>query len=619
MARRRSGFAGRPRGRGRRRRHRTAQVAVQERVAPAGPVEIPAVLTVGDLSELIATSPVETIKLLMRRGLMLTVNDPVDFGNAAAIAAELGVKVLRPEEREESVAGTEVGVDNSLTEAAARPRPPVIAVLGHVDHGKTTLLDSIRGSAVVATEAGGITQSIGAYQVRRDGQTLTFIDTPGHEAFTTMRARGAQVTDIVVLVVAADDGLMPQTLEAIDHARAAGVPIVVAINKIDIPAADAERVRRELAERDLLVESWGGDVVAVEVSALRGDGVQELLESLQLVAEVLELKADPDRPGLGACIEAHIDSSRGPLASIILRTGTARLGDDIVVGRQRGRIRDMVDGFGEHVEEAGPSAAIEIMGLSGLPVPGDQLEVVENERAARKLVEERQRAAQREGGGSQAATMAEVMRRLNAGDAEELLLVIKTATQGSIDAVRRSAEQVSDQEVQINLLRAATGSVNEGDVMLAMASGAIIMAFEAGVEAGAARQAAIHGVDIRRYNVIYNLIDDISTAARGLLAPIERDVVLGHALVQAIFPAGRRDKAAGVRVTDGQLTRSAQVRVMRDGEVVHSGSVSSLRRFRDDVRELANGFEGGVGLEGYNDFVEGDILEAFEVQFEARS
>jgi len=591
---------------------------VEERQVPTEPIEIPAVLTVGELAEKIGTDPVETIKLLMRRGLMMTVNDPVDFANAAAVAGSIGVKVLRPQEEEESIAGDNVGAEEVVEEDPdAELRPPIITVLGHVDHGKTTLLDSIRGSAVVDTEAGGITQSIGAYQVDKDGQKLTFIDTPGHEAFTMMRARGAQVTDIVILVVAADDGIMPQTDEAINHAQAAGVPMVIAINKSDLPGADPERVKRELSERSILVESWGGDVVSVEVSALKGDGIDDLLENLTLLAEVQDLKANPNTPGVGVCLEAHIDPSKGSLATILVRSGTIKLGDQIVVDKSRGRVKGLVDGYGNAVKSAGPSAVVEVMGLSSVPDPGIRVDVVANEKTARQIVEKRERA-DRGGDGRSLATLSEVMRRLNAGDAEELSAIIKTGTQGSIDALRRSAEQVSDDEVQINLIHAATGPVNESDVMLAAASGAIIMAFETGTQAGAEKQAGIHGVDIRQYNIIYNLVDDLRSAGRGLLAPIENEVILGHAVVQAIFPAGRRYRVAGVRVLDGEIPRQSSIRIKRNDEAVYTGQIASLRHFKDDVRELAAGLEGGVGVEGFIDFQEGDILEVFEIQLETR-
>jgi len=618
MARRRSGFAGRPRGRGRRRVRLGASAAVEESQIPTEPIEIPAVLTVAELAEKIGTDPVETIKLLMRRGLMMTVNDPVDFANAAAVAGSIGVKVLRPQEKEDSIAGDNVGVEEVVEEDPdAELRPPVITVLGHVDHGKTTLLDSIRGSAVVDTEVGGITQSIGAYQVDKDGQKLTFIDTPGHEAFTMMRARGAQVTDIVILVVAADDGIMPQTDEAINHAQAAEVPMVIAINKSDLPGADPERVKRELSERSILVESWGGDVVSVEVSALKGEGIDDLLENLTLLAEVQELKANPNTPGIGVCLEAHVDPSKGALATILVRSGTIKLGDQIVVDKSRGRVKGLVDGYGNAVKSAGPSAVVEVMGLSSVPDPGIRLDVVVNEKTARQIVEKRERA-DRGGDGRSLATLSEVMRRLNAGDAEELSVIIKTGTQGSIDALRRSAEQISDDEVQINLIHAATGPVNESDVMLAAASGAIIMAFETGTQAGAEKQAGIHGVDIRQYNIIYNLVDDLRSAGRGLLAPIENEVILGHAVVQAIFPAGRRYRVAGVRVLDGEIPRQSSIRIKRNDAAVYTGQIASLRHFKDDVRELAAGLEGGVGVEGFIDFQEGDILEVFEIQLETR-
>ena len=622
MPRRRFSPGRRPRRPRRRRRAegdgRQARADRDAPSAPTGPVELPAALTVGELSGILGQSHVETVKALMRVGILATVNETVDFETAALVASGFEVQVLRPREKEESTAGIKVGIDEELTEENAVPRPPVVTVLGHVDHGKTTVLDAIRGSSVVASEAGGITQSIGAYQVERDGHSITFIDTPGHRAFTAMRASGAQVTDLAVLVVAADDGVMPQTIEAIDHIRAAGVPMIVAINKMDLPGADADRVKAQLTEHDIVVEDYGGDVVSVSLSALRGEGIDGLLESILLVSEVSELKANPDRPGMGVVVESNIDRERGPVATLLVRAGTVRLGDNIVAGTTRGHIRAMTDGFGVDVEEAGPSTPIQVLGLSAAPNVGDQFDVVAGERSARQLVETREKLAARRGEVRTAPTLAEVLRRVRSGDVKELSLVVKTGTRGSVDAVRRSVEPLSNEEVQVNIIHSGTGAVNESDVMLAAASDGIVVAFQTDAETGAAKQAAAQGVEIRRYDIIYNLIDDMDAAVKGLLAPEEREVVLGQAAVQQIFSAGRRNRAAGVRVTAGHLARNAAIRVLRNGEQVFSGRVSSMRHFRDDVRELATGFEGGVTLESFNEFEEGDILEAFETQLSER-
>lgn len=563
---------------------------------------------------MLGITPVVAVKAVMKLGIMAAVNDMIDFQTAARIANSFEVQVRRPSEQEESIAGQKVGVDELLTEENAVARPAIVTILGHVDHGKTTLLDAIRGTQVVAGEVGGITQSIGAYQAEWNGQKITFIDTPGHAAFTAMRARGTQATDLVILLVAADDGVMTQTDEAIDHARAAKVPIIVAINKIDAAGADVERVKRQLAERDLLVESWGGDVVSVEVSALQKTGIDDLLENIVLLGEIEGLKANPERPGVGVAIEAHIDNHRGPLATVIVRSGTVHSGDNVVVGTTRGKIRDMVDGFGDSVTEAGPSTPIQIMGLDELPVPGDSFDVVEDEKTARQLVETRERLANRRGEARRATTMAEVMRKIRSGDVKELNLVIKTGTQGSVDAVRRAVEPLSTPEVQVNIVTATAGAINETDVMLAAASDAIVLGFDTFAQPGAVRQAGVRGVEIRTYRVIYQLVDDVEATASGMLEPEVREVVLGRAVVQQVFAAGRRDRAAGIRVTDGFFTRSSRVRVLRGEAELFSGPIASLRRFKDDVRDVQQGFEGGLTLRGFNEFEEGDILECFEVQ-----
>lgn len=595
----------------------SARTAVEERV-PKSPVELPAQTTVGELAEILEVSNVDTIKSLMRIGVMATVNETVEFDVAAKVAASFGIGVLKPKDREESSASVQVGVDEDLTDDNAQTRPPVITVLGHVDHGKTTLLDAIRGARVVDSEAGGITQSIGAYQVDKDGQLLTFIDTPGHAAFTQMRASGAQVTDIAVLVVAADDGVMPQTQEAIDHARAAGVPIIVAINKIDAPGADIDRANAQLAEHEIIVEAYGGDTVAVPVSALKGEGIDDLLESLLLVAEIQELKANPDRSGIGVVIESHMDRARGAVASVLVKAGTVNVGDNVVAGTFRGRIKSMVDGFGKSVKEAGPSVPIEVLGLNGTPAAGDQFDVVANDRAARDLVETRERLASQRRDTRAATTMAEVMRRVQQSGAKELNVVVKTGNHGSIDAVQRAVEQVSSDEVQVKVISAASGAVNESDILLATASDAIVVGFETTVEAGARRQAEIEGITIRTYDIIYNLVDEVKDAARSLLEPERKEVVTGHANVLEVFKSGRREQIAGLRVTDGVLKRAGRMRVIRGGNEIFDGAITSMRHLKDSVRELTNNFEGGVMIDGFHEYEVGDVLEGYEIQVTQR-
>jgi len=594
-----------------------ARVVVEDKTQRT-PVELPAQTTVGELAEILEMGNVDTIKALMRLGVMATVNETVEFEIAAKVATSFEIGVLKPKDREESAAATKVGVDDELTDENAITRPPVITVLGHVDHGKTTLLDAIRGAKVVDTEAGGITQSIGAYQVVKDDQPLTFIDTPGHAAFTQMRASGAQVTDIAVLVVAADDGVMPQTLEAIDHAKAAGVPIIVAINKTDAPGADLDRTNAQLAEHEIIVESYGGDTVAVPVSALKGDGIDDLLESLLLVAEIQELKANPNRPGIGVVIESHMDKSRGAIASVLVRAGTVKTGDNIVAGTFRGRVKSMVDGFGDIVTEAGPSTPIEVLGLNGIPAAGDQFDVVATDRTGRDLVSTRERLASKRKDTRAATTMAEVMRRVQLSGAKELLVVIKTGSHGSIDAVHRAVEQVSSDEVQVRVLSAASGAINESDILLASASGAVVMGFETTVEAGARRKAESEGITIRTYDIIYNLIDEVTDAARGLLEPERKMIVTGHANVLEVFSHGKREQIAGLRVTDGMLKRSGRMRVVRRGDEIFDGAITSMRHLKESVSELANSFEGGVKIDGFHEYEEGDVLEGYEIQVTRR-
>jgi translation initiation factor IF-2 len=594
------------------------QRVVVEDKTPRSPVALPAQATVGELAEILEMSNVDTIKALMRLGVMATVNETVEFEIAAKVAASFEIGVLKPKDREDSTAATKVGVDEDMTDENSVTRPPVITVLGHVDHGKTTLLDAIRGAKVVDTEAGGITQSIGAYQVEKNGQNLTFIDTPGHAAFTQMRASGAQATDIAVLVIAADDGVMPQSIEAMDHARAAGVPIIVAINKMDAPGADIDRANAQLAEHEIIVESYGGDTVAVAVSALKGDGIGDLLESLLLIAEIQELKANPNRPGIGVVIESHMDRSRGAVASVLVKSGTVRMGDNIVAGMFRGRVKSMTDGFGKVVTEAGPSTPIEVLGLNGTPAAGAQFDVVANDRAGRDLVTTRERLASKRKDTRAATTMAEVMRRVQQSGSKELLVVIKTGNHGSIDAVQRAVEQVSNDEVQVRVLSAASGAINEADILLASASNAMVMGFETSVEAGARRQADSEGIAIRTYDIIYNLIDEVVDAARGLLEPERKMIITGHASVLEVFQQGKREQIAGIRVTDGNLKRSGRMRVIRNGDEIFDGAITSMRHLKDTVRELTNNFEGGVMIDGFHEFQESDVLEGYEIQVTRR-
>jgi|TARA_B100001971_G_C18264822_1_gene590958 translation initiation factor IF-2 len=578
-----------------------------------GPVELPSMMTVGELSLIISQSNVDTIKSLIRLGIMATVNETIEFDVAAKVAASFEIGVLKPKEKESSNVDSKIGVDDSLTEDNAITRPPIITVLGHVDHGKTTLLDRIRGESVVDSEAGGITQSIGAYQTLYKEKKLTFIDTPGHQAFTSMRANGVQVTDIAILVVAADDGVMPQTIEAIDHSKAAGVPMVIAINKIDVTGADVGRLKGQLAEHDIVVEDYGGDVVSVEISALKGDGIDSLLDSLLLVAEIEELKGNPERFGVGVVIESLVEKSKGIMATILVKSGTIRIGDYIISGTTRGRIKTMVDGFGKNILEAGPSTPVKILGLSSMPLSGDQFDVVENDRTAREIVASREKYSRSRQESKSQTTMEEVLRRVHSSDAKELRLVIKTGTYGSVDAVNRAIIQLSDSDVQVKILRSAAGSVSESDVMLASASDAMIVGFETSTDQGARSLANNHNIVISLYDIIYNLVDDIRNSAKSLLDPSYKQSVIGHALVQEIFPRGKRERIAGIRITDGIFKRNSRLRVIRSGETLHEGVITSMKHLSENVRELTNNFEGGVMIDGFHNYEEQDILEAYEL------
>jgi translation initiation factor IF-2 len=565
-------------------------------------------VTIGSLAEVMKVEPVQVIKQLMRAGVFASINEVVDFETASVVARAFGYAARKADDQVAIAAGA-VAEDDS---AELEIRPPVVTILGHVDHGKTTLLDTIRKTDVVGSEAGGITQHIGAYQVSHDSNLITFIDTPGHEAFTAMRARGAQVTDIAILVVAADDGVMPQTVEAIDHIKAAGVPIIVAINKMDTPDADPEKVRRQLTEHELVVEKWGGDVIDVPVSAKSGDGVDALLESIGLVAEVAELKANPLRPGVGVVVEAKLDKSRGPLATVLVQTGTLNVGDYIVVGSNRGRVKALLDDEGARIKSAGPSTPVEVLGISGVPGAGDRLVVVPDEKTARDTVAERKRREEMQR--NRGATLEELGYRISSGTAKEMKLVLKTDVQGTVDAVRHAVEQLSTAETQVRIIHAAAGAITESDVLLAVASDAIIVGFNVRPDQGAQRLAAQDKIQIRHYNIIYRLTEDIEKALTGMLEPTYEDVVEGKLEIRAIFPLGKTRKTAGCYVSAGKVARASMARVMRGGKEMFDGHISSLRRFKDDVREVANGYECGLALDGFSGFEVGDIIEAHRMQ-----
>jgi len=577
-----------------------------EASAPAKTLDIPATVVVRDLAELLHTTPIEVIKELMKQGVMASINQSVSYDAAAIVASQMGFEPHLQGEEAVTVERREVQEDT----AKLQHRPPVVTVMGHVDHGKTSILDAIRKTNVTGREAGGITQHIGAYQVEVDGQKITFVDTPGHEAFTAMRARGATVTDIAILVVAADDGVMPQTLEAIDHAKAAGVPIIVAINKVDLPDANPDRVKQQLAERELLIEEWGGDVIAIPVSAKTGDGLKDLLEHILLVAEVSELKADPDRPAEGTIIESELDPSRGPMATTIVRTGTLRVGDSVVAGDTWGRVKAMFGERGQRLKAVGPSSPAKIMGLSDVPRAGDILIVVADERAAREVVEVRERER---GTAAQRATLEAFSSDVAAGRAKELNVVLKADVQGSLEALQQALEGLASDRARVRVIHIGTGKISESDVMLARASSGVIIGFNVRSEPGAVRIADAEGVDIRHYDIIYRLTEDIERALKGIMEPITEEVIDGHAEVRAVFKV-RGGRVAGCMVTDGLVRRNSQVRVKRGDEVVRASRVSSLRRFQEDVREVQTGLECGIGIEGFSDVKEGDVIEAFHTE-----
>ena len=573
-------------------------------------ITLPSTMSVKELAELIHVSPVDTIKQLMRNGIMASMNQVIDYEMATLVTSAFSVRTRQGPEAAD--ASGPLGKTAQQADAATlQDRPPVVTILGHVDHGKTTLLDAIRRTRVAAGEVGGITQHIGAYKVEYNDREITFLDTPGHEAFTAIRARGARVTDIAVLVVAADDGVMPQTKEALDHARAAGVSLMVAINKVDRPEADLDRVKRQLAEQSLVLEEWGGDTIAIPVSAMTGEGIDNLLESILLVAEVGELKADPDLPSSGVVIEAKLDRARGPLATVLVQSGTLKVGDNVVAGTVYGRVRAMADDRGQRIKTAGPSDPVEVMGFSVLPEAGDLFMVVPSEKAAKDIVADRQKERQAQRSAVRAMTLEEIYAGVQEGEVKELNLVIKADVQGSVEAVSSALERLENEKVKVRILHAGSGTITDSDVLLASASSAIVIGFNTLTQLGVERLAEREGVEIRNYEIIYRVIEDIEGAMKGILETTSREVVHGHAEVRAIFAMGKRGNIAGCMVTDGRLTRAALVRVRRDGQVIHDGSISSLRHFKEEVNEMAAGFECGVGVAGFRDFHEGDMLETY--------
>jgi translation initiation factor IF-2 len=573
-------------------------------------------LTVKEFSEVLGVSAVEIIKALMKNGVMANINQQIDYDTAAIVAADLGFETVEaiPELEEEAILYDSIEEEVDLD---AIPRPPVVTIMGHVDHGKTKLLDAIRRTEVAEGEVGGITQHVGAYQIEAKGKRITFLDTPGHAAFTTMRARGAQVTDLVVLVVAADDGVMPQTLEAISHVRAANVPIIVAINKIDKPEANPTLVKTQLAEAGVIIEEFGGEAPCVEVSAKMKLNIDDLLDIILLVAELQEFKANPDKPGMGTIVEAELDRARGPIATVLVKNGTLRQKDVVVVGETYGKIRAMEADTGRRVKRADPAMPVVIMGLNEVPAAGDRLQVVPDERKAREIALMRQRQRELEAVTAQKAlTLDELFDEIRKGEIVELNIILKTDVRGSLEAIEQALLKLNEEggEVQVSVLHKATGAISESDVMLAVASRAIIIGFNARPDAAARAAAEREKVDIRFYNIIYELVDDVKQAMQGMLSPEKREVTDGYAEVREIFRLPNKIVAAGLYVTDGKVLRSSRARVLRGGVVIHDGNISSLKRFKDDVREVSAGYECGLTLEQFNDYDIQDTLEFYHIE-----
>ncbi len=587
-------------------------------------VRIPQAVVVKDLADLLGVTPIDVIKELMKNGVMATINQVVDFDTAAVVATDLG---FSPDEEgtapavADASAATEAAAPESTSRRildegeGATPRPPIVTVLGHVDHGKTTLLDSIRRAKVAAGEAGGITQHIGAYQAKApDGRTVTFIDTPGHAAFTEMRARGAQVTDVAIIVIAADDGLMPQSREAIDHVRAANVPLVIALNKIDANNANPDRVKQQLMEVGLVPEEYGGDTVVVPVSALKGEGIGDLLENVLLVADLQELRADPRRDAVGVVLEASTDRHRGVVATVLVQTGTLHVGDIIIAGLVYGKVKAMTDENGRRVQEVGPSTPVIVLGLSEVPPAGERVTVMKDEKDARAEAEARRRKLEESGEQTDGVTLESLFGEIHRGLVRDLNIVLKTDVQGSIEPLVRALEGASVEGVNVKVIHASAGTVNESDVNLAVASKGIVIGFNTSPEPGARKLAEVERVEVREYRVIYDIIDDVEKAVRGLLQPVYEEQEDGRAEVRQVFRIGRRNAIAGSYVRDGVIRRNSLARVFRSGAVVHEARIEGLKRFQEDAREVASGFECGIQVDGFSDFQEGDEVVAYHME-----
>ena len=621
-----------PRPKGRRPQRPSAPAPAPQQTAPVAVAEsaptvvtLPKTISVGDLARALDVSVVDVIRGLVNNGVMASINETVDFDTASLVATDLGIET-KPEEEaappvEEEAAPVTVPGKEILWEdtdpAKLKPRPPVITVLGHVDHGKTSLLDAIRATNVTAREAGGITQHIGAYQIEHNGRKVTFLDTPGHEAFTAMRARGAQVTDVAVLVVAADDGVQPQTIEAISHAKAADIPIVVALNKIDRPDANTDQVKAQLAEHGVTIEEYGGSTPLVPVSAKTKQGIEDLVDVVLLVADIADLKADPDRPAVGRVIEAHLDKGRGAVATVLVQWGTLERGDLVVAGTTYGKVRAMVDDKAKSVGRAEPSRPVEILGLPEVPEAGDVLRAVADEKLARALVAQNARERTSGGAAERPATLDEMFAQVKEGKAKELKIVLKADVQGSLEAIKGALAKIPQEEVGLGVIHDAVGDITESDLTLAAASGAVVVGFNTKMEAPARRVADATKVDVRQYKVIYELLEDVEKALTGMLEPIMVESILGHAEVLQIFTAGKTS-IAGSRVVDGLMRRGAQVRLLRGGAPIYDGKIATLRRMKDDVREVTVVLECGIVLENHNDVQVGDIVECYVIQQKPR-
>jgi translation initiation factor IF-2 len=594
-----------------------------------GPIELPGTITVKELAELLGTNVADIIRELIKSGIFATINQLIDRDTASLVASELGYEVAETVAASNGT-GADGDGDGAAPEAAKevlfedddpallQPRAPIVTVMGHVDHGKTSLLDALRSTEVAAGERGGITQHIGASEIEHDGKRVVFLDTPGHEAFTAMRARGARVTDIAIIVVAADDGVMPQTLEAISHAKAARVPVIIALNKIDKPDADPVRVKTELTEAGVVIEEYGGDVPLVAVSAKSRVGLDELIEMILLVADLQELKANPDRTAVGTIVEAQMDKARGSVATVLVQTGTLKVGDIIVVGETFGRVKALENDRGKRVRQAGPASAVVVLGLSEVPAAGDILRVVADEKAARAAVEQKKaEVAAKSGDSSGRATLEDLYRQIQAGQAKELRIILKSDVSGSLGAITHALEQLDQDEVRLNVLHEAAGDITDNDIMLATASNAIVVGFSTGITDTARRAAEAEGVDVRLYDIIYKLTDDIDAALKGLLEPEVVEVVEGRAEVRQVIKVGKSTQIAGSFVTDGRIVRGG-ARIWRSGKVIATDRIESLRRFRDDVREVQTNYECGIGLANFHDLQEGDIIECFTSQTVSR-